>query len=484
MVEKVLTAKAVGREFVRQYYTMLNKQPKFLHRFYGTNSEMIHGDFNVQTPVVGQVKIREHIRELKFEDCYTKVACLDAFLTIGNGIVVQVVGEISNNSSPLRRFAQTFVLGPQERQGVEAGTSFYIHNDIFRYQEEVYEEQVAEQQAEHVIESIQNGISHHHDLQAHGDAPEPALIQNNFAEPEPVNEVAQPEPIVEPVTNGFEQIANEYSSLSLEPTPAVSAPVEPVQETNEPPVVEPEPVIAEPEPIKEPEPVQAAPEPVKVVEAPVQPPKPAGPISWAARMRGGAAAAAPAPIPVQAPKPVAVKPVEPKPEPVKVQEPEPEVEQRDQGRPQFDRPRFNDSCQIFVGALPRNMTEEDINGVFEEFGEVQHIRINQGNRADSKNGFGFVTFKSEESVKNALEKKHNIMFNGYQLNIEEKKVRADRGGYREGGRGGFRGGRGGNYNGQRDQNRGAPRGPREFNGEGGGYRNRDNRGAPRNNKQF
>jgi len=177
--------------------------------------------------------------------------------------------------------------------------------------------------------------------------------------------------------------------------------------------------------------------------------------------------------------------VEPKPEPVKVQEPEPEVEQRDPGRREFsDRPRYNDSCQIFVGALPRNMTEEDIKGVFEEFGEVQHIRINQGNRGDSKNGFGFVTFKSEDSVKNALEKKHNIMFNGYQLNIEEKKVRADRGGYREGGRGGFRGGRGGNYNGMREQNRGAPRGPREFNGEGGGYRNRDNRGAARNNKQF
>jgi len=491
MVEKVLTAKAVGREFVRQYYTMLNKQPKFLHRFYGTNSEMIHGDFNVQTPIVGQVKIREHIRELKFEDCYTKVACLDAFLTIGNGIVVQVVGEISNNAAPLRRFAQTFVLGPQERQGVEAGTSFYIHNDIFRYQEEVYEEIVPEK-TEHVIEPTQNGISHHHDLQAHGDAPEPELIQNNFAEPEPVVEVAQPEPVAEPVANGFEehpsikQIMNDYSSPSLEPTPVVSAPVEPVQEPVEAPVVEPEPVIAEPEPVKEPEPVAPAPEPVKVAEAPVQPPKPAGPISWAARMRGGAAAAAPAPVPVQAPKPVAVKPVEPKPEPVKVQEPEPEAEQRDQGRREFsDRPRYNDSCQIFVGALPRNMTEEDIKGVFEEFGEVQHIRINQGNRSDSKNGFGFVTFKSEESVKNALEKKHNIMFNGYQLNIEEKKVRADnRGGYREGGRGGFRGGRGGNYNGQREQNRGAPRGPREFNGEGGGYRNRDNRGAPRNNKQF
>ena len=172
---------------------MLNKQPKFLHRFYGTNSEMIHGDFSEQTPVVGQLKIRERFRDLKFEDCYTKVACLDAFLTIGNGIVVQVVGEISNNCSPLRRFAQTFVLGPQERQGksiktppfssfslgVEAGTSFYIHNDIFRYQDEIYDEVQAEENGEEALESAQtNGVSTH-DLQAHGDAPEPAnLIQN------------------------------------------------------------------------------------------------------------------------------------------------------------------------------------------------------------------------------------------------------------------------------------------------------------------
>ena len=54
------------------------------------------------------------------------------------------------------------------------------------------------------------------------------------------------------------------------------------------------------------------------------------------------------------------------------------------------------------------MTEEDIKSVFEQFGEVQHIRINQGSRADAKNGFGFVTFKSEDSVKNALEKKVSL----------------------------------------------------------------------------
>ena len=34
-----------------------------------------------------------------------------------NGICIQVAGETSNNQEPLRRFMQTFVLGPQERDG-------------------------------------------------------------------------------------------------------------------------------------------------------------------------------------------------------------------------------------------------------------------------------------------------------------------------------------------------------------------------------
>ena len=51
------------------------------------------------------------------QDCYTKIAQLEAFLTIGDGIVVQVAGEVSNNGQQLRRFMQTFVLGTQQRDG-------------------------------------------------------------------------------------------------------------------------------------------------------------------------------------------------------------------------------------------------------------------------------------------------------------------------------------------------------------------------------
>ena len=44
----------------------------------------------------------------------------------------QVSGELSNNGEPMRRFMQTFVLAPQSIK------KYYVHNDIFRYQDEVW----------------------------------------------------------------------------------------------------------------------------------------------------------------------------------------------------------------------------------------------------------------------------------------------------------------------------------------------------------
>ena len=44
----------------------------------------------------------------------------------------QVTGELSNNGQPMRRFMQTFVLAPQSPK------KYYLHNDIFRYQDEVF----------------------------------------------------------------------------------------------------------------------------------------------------------------------------------------------------------------------------------------------------------------------------------------------------------------------------------------------------------
>ena len=39
-------AAAAGREFVRQYYTLLNQAPLHLHRFYSANSSFVHGSLD------------------------------------------------------------------------------------------------------------------------------------------------------------------------------------------------------------------------------------------------------------------------------------------------------------------------------------------------------------------------------------------------------------------------------------------------------
>ena len=58
-------------------------------------------------------EIYQKIESLNFSDCHTKIRQVDALSTLSNGVVVQVTGELSNGGQPLRRFMQTFVLGPQ-----------------------------------------------------------------------------------------------------------------------------------------------------------------------------------------------------------------------------------------------------------------------------------------------------------------------------------------------------------------------------------
>lgn len=124
---------SVGREFVRQYYTLLNKAPDHLHRFYNNHSSFVHGGLEPHnreaTLVVGQKQIYNKIQQLNFRDCHAKISQVDSQSTLGNGVVVQVTGELSNDGQPMRRFTQTFVLAAQSPK------KYYVHNDIFRYQD-------------------------------------------------------------------------------------------------------------------------------------------------------------------------------------------------------------------------------------------------------------------------------------------------------------------------------------------------------------
>uniref|UniRef100_V5HCT0 Putative rasgap sh3 binding protein rasputin n=1 Tax=Ixodes ricinus TaxID=34613 RepID=V5HCT0_IXORI len=139
MVMETPTALCIGREFVRQYYTVLNQSPLHLHRFYSQDSSFVHGGPEKQPCVTGQHDIHRRIMQLNFRDCHAKIRQVDSHSTLGQGVVVQVTGELSNGGQPMRRFMQTFVLAPQ------SPLKYYVRNDIFRYQDEVFTEEEEEE---------------------------------------------------------------------------------------------------------------------------------------------------------------------------------------------------------------------------------------------------------------------------------------------------------------------------------------------------
>jgi Ras GTPase-activating protein-binding protein 1 len=108
------------------------------NRFYSTDSTFIHGGVDrpgsIEQPAVGPNDIARRINELNLRDCHAKIRQVDSHPTIGNGVVVQVTGELSNNGDPMRRFMQTFVLAPRQPK------KYYVQNDIFRYQDEVFDD--------------------------------------------------------------------------------------------------------------------------------------------------------------------------------------------------------------------------------------------------------------------------------------------------------------------------------------------------------
>uniref|UniRef100_A0A8D2P0T9 Ras GTPase-activating protein-binding protein 2 n=1 Tax=Zosterops lateralis melanops TaxID=1220523 RepID=A0A8D2P0T9_ZOSLA len=412
----------VGREFVRQYYTLLNKAPDFLHRFYGRNSSYVHGGLDAsgkpQEAVYGQAEIHKKVMSLQFSECHTKIRHVDAHATLSDGVVVQVMGELSNNGQPMRKFMQTFVLAPEG----SVPNKFYVHNDIFRYEDEVFGDSEGEldEESEEEVEEEQEERQ-----------PSPEPVQENASSTYYENH---------PVTNGIEETLEESSH---EPEPELESETK-AEELK---------ADVEEKTLEELEEKSPSPPPVEPVSLPQEPPKPR----------------------------VETKP-EAQSQPPRVREQRPR--ERPGFPPRGPRPgrgdmeqnesdnrriiRYPDSHQLFVGNLPHDIDESELKEFFMSFGNVVELRINTKGVGGKLPNFGFVVFDDSEPVQRILVAKP-IMFRGeVRLNVEEKKTRAAR----------ERETRGGGDE-RRDirRNERGPGGPRGIVG-GGMMRDRDGRGPP------
>jgi len=106
------------------------------------------------------------------------------------------------------------------------------------------------------------------------------------------------------------------------------------------------------------------------------------------------------------------------------------------------------STKLYVGNLPYETTEADLQTLFESAGAVSTINIVRDRATGQARGFAFVEMGDEESAKRAISELDKHQYGGRNLTVNEAKPMTPRG---SGGGGGFGGGGGGR--GQRRESR-------------------------------
>jgi hypothetical protein len=77
----------------------------------------------------------------------------------------------------------------------------------------------------------------------------------------------------------------------------------------------------------------------------------------------------------------------------------------------------NSARSVFVGNIPYNATEEELEEVFRTVGTVVSLRLVKNNDGQPK-GFGFCEFKDEQTAQSAIRNLNNHDLNGRPLRVD------------------------------------------------------------------
>ena len=105
--------------------------------------------------------------------------------------------------------------------------------------------------------------------------------------------------------------------------------------------------------------------------------------------------------------------------------------------------------RLYVGNLNYRSSENELEDLFGQFGQVDEVAIITDRETGRSRGFAFVTMAEEDAANQAIESLNGNDYDGRSLVVNEAKPRENsggggrRGGGGGGGGGGYRGGRGG-----------------------------------------
>ncbi|KAG1151223.1 hypothetical protein G6F37_008839 [Rhizopus arrhizus] len=424
----------VGLIFVREYYTFLNKKPSRLHAFYSKDSLFVRGDEGAITETAkGQEEICKKIEECKFEDCKVLVTQVDSQLSVNDGILIHVLGEMCNQNGPSQKFSQTFFLATQPN-------GYYVLNDIFRFlKDEVQIDYYSYEEGEAKKTSTTQPVS----ADATTTIKTPEIIKN---EQMPVNVEEKKEKVEEPVKE--EKVTKKEPAKekekkeekNIEKTKKPETPAELAEASS--------PILTSPIPSKVSTPAKEIIEPVveekkktksdlKQSNKQKQEPekssnKPAMPKTWA-HLTAAAATASNISTATNVPAaeestvtPATVAPTATSPVINNAEKPiQHQAHHQQQHHHKNQAPRSKDSItQIFVKQVYESVNEEQLKEAFTKIGAVKHINISRPKNC------AFVEFTSPESVQKALAQHKVPLSSGSIVLAEERRFSSNQSGNR------------------------------------------------------
>jgi RNA recognition motif-containing protein len=99
---------------------------------------------------------------------------------------------------------------------------------------------------------------------------------------------------------------------------------------------------------------------------------------------------------------------------------------------------------VYVGNLSYEVTEENLNAVFAEYGSVKRVQLPVDRETGRLRGFGFVEMGTEAEETAAIDALNGAEWMGRDLKVNKAKPREERSSFGGGNRGGY-GGRNNRY---------------------------------------
>jgi RNA recognition motif-containing protein len=92
---------------------------------------------------------------------------------------------------------------------------------------------------------------------------------------------------------------------------------------------------------------------------------------------------------------------------------------------------------IYISNLSFNVTDEDLQDYFAEYGEVSSAKVIMDKFTGKSRGFAFVEMPDDEAAKKAIQELDGAQVDGRTIGVSVAKPREDRGGNNKGGGGSF-----------------------------------------------